>query len=208
MQTQSNPTNARTNDRNGSQRPGRPAPNPYGGNFLLTPSLADNLTPDLALPEQYFDRQRCDDGLGPEKALMYAVLKDGIRCYYKNVGATRRKYKKMFAEAEEWLMQDTYEDAFSFASICDTLGIDPISLRERLVSWKESEMLRRERTGDTSSVQVGRSPFPTPVDLDSLDAKTDETPCEDADDQDDAWMSQDVVGFDDLTFQEQLEVAA
>lgn len=67
----------------------------------MTPSLADHLAPDLTLPVQYFARQACDDGMGPEKALMYAVLKDGIRCFYKNVGATRRKYKKMWLEAEE-----------------------------------------------------------------------------------------------------------
>ena len=45
--------------------------------------------------------------------------------------------------------------------ICDTLSIDPRSLRARLVEWKRTEMSRRELTGDTSSVQTGRSPFPT-----------------------------------------------
>jgi hypothetical protein len=49
-------------------------------------------------------RQRNDDGMGAEKSLMYAVLKDGIRVSISNVGAKRRKYCKMSIEAEEWIL--------------------------------------------------------------------------------------------------------
>ena len=149
------------NQRNGRNR--RPEPNPLGGNFILMPSLLEYLSPDLTLPEQYFGRQKMDDGMGAEKSLMYAVLKDGIRCFYKHVGATRRKYRKMSAEAEEWLLEDTYDYPFSFRVICDTLGIDADALRSRLLGWKDTELERRRVTGDTKSVQVGRSPFPTPL---------------------------------------------
>jgi len=141
----------------------RPAPNPLGGNFILMPSLLEYLSPDLTLPEQYFERQRNDDGMGAERALMYAVLKDGIRCFYKHVGATRRKYRKMSGEAEEWLMDDDWNYPFSFRVICDTLGIDPDCLRKRLLAWKDLELERRRMTGDTKSIQVGRSPFPSPI---------------------------------------------
>lgn len=160
--------------RNG--RPRRPEPNPLGGNFILMPSLLEYLSPDLTLPEQYFDRQRMDDGMGAEKALMYAVLKDGIRCFYKHVGATRRKYRKMSAEAEEWLLDDTYDYPFSFRVICDTLSIDADALRGRLMTWKDTELERRRVTGDTKSVQVGRSPFPTPfADLDDFSGGSTES---------------------------------
>jgi hypothetical protein len=182
-----------------TQRFSRPVPGPYGGNFLLTPSLQDYLVPDLTLPEQYAERHRVDDGMGPEKALMYAVLKDGIRCFYKNVGATRRRYVKMFTEAEEWLQEDTYEDPFSFRSICDTLGIDADCLRQRLLDWRDQELRRRELTGDTSSVQLGRSPFPAMIDLDRLERGND--------DEGDDW-SEDDMSLDDLTFDEQLVRAA
>jgi len=141
----------------------RSEPNPLGGNFILMPSLLEYLSPDLTLPEQYFGRQRNDDGMGAEKSLMYAVLKDGIRCFYKHVGATRRKYRKMSAEAEEWLMEDDFDYPFAFRFICDTLGIDAGCLRQRLMTWKEQELERRRVTGDTKSIQVGRSPFPAPI---------------------------------------------
>jgi hypothetical protein len=156
----------------------RPEPNPLGGNFILMPSLLEYLSPDLTLPEQYFMRQRNDDGMGAERSLMYAVLKDGIRCFYKHVGAKRRKYRKMSMEAEEWILDDSYDYAFSFRVICDLLGIDADCLRRRLMDWKESELRRREQTGDTKTVQVGRSPFPTPLDgleLDSGASDDDET---------------------------------
>jgi hypothetical protein len=169
--------------RNGRGR--RPEPNPLGGNFILMPSLLEYLSPDLTLPEQYFDRQRMDDGMGAEKSLMYAVLKDGIRCFYKHVGATRRKYRKMSAEAEEWLLEDTYDYAFSFRVICETLSIDADALRSRLMVWKEAELERRRVTGDTKSVQVGRSPFPSPLaeldDLGDADSSSPEDEWEDMD---------------------------
>ena len=164
--------------RNGKGR--RPEPNPLGGNFILMPSLLEYLSPDLTLPEQYFLRQRNDDGMGAEKALMYAVLKDGIRCFYKHVGSKRRKYRKMSVEAEEWILDDSYDYAFGFRVICDTLGIDADCLRQRLMAWKDSELRRREMTGDTRTIQVGRSPFPTTVG--EIELGLD---CDDADESDD-----------------------
>lgn len=154
-------------------RPGhavhRREPNPYGGNFMLTPSLMEYLTPDLTLPEQFYMRQQADDGMGPERALMYAVLKDGIRSFYKNVGATRRKFKKVLAEAEAWISEDSWDYPFSFRVICETLGIDAECLRARLLDWRDSELRRRELTGEKATRPSGRSPFPSPIDVDGID---------------------------------------
>lgn len=156
-----------------STKPGtfhRHGVSPYSGNFLLTPSLAEYLAPDITLPEQYYLRNRNDDGMGPEKALMYAVLKDAIRSFYKNVGATRRKYKKVLLEAETWIGDDDWESPFSFLVICDTLGIDGPNLRAHLMGWKDAELARREQTGETGRPS-SRSAFPSP--LAALDAAGD-----------------------------------
>ena len=185
----------------------RPEPNPLGGNFILMPSLLEYLSPDLTLPEQYFGRQKNDDGMGAEKALMYAVLKDGIRCFYKHVGATRRKYRKMSAEAEEWILEDTWDYAFSFRVICDTLGIDADCLRQRLMEWKSAELARREQTGDTKTVQVGRSPFPTPIgDLDVELSAGNSLDGEELDESDEEWDDSH-VSLDDPDFSEYGQVA-
>jgi hypothetical protein len=177
--------------------------NPYGGNFMLTPSLMEYLTPDLTLPEQYYMRHQGDDGMGPERALMYAVLKDAIRSFYKNVGATRRKYKKVLLEAETWLEEDSWDYPFSFFVICETLGIDAVCLRARLYAWRDAELERRERTGEKASRPSGRSPFPTPILADALDRLSIDTDIDleqDADlgfDSDSEWEAR-AVGFGDL----------
>jgi hypothetical protein len=191
--------------RNGRGR--RPEPNPLGGNFILMPSLLEYLSPDLTLPEQYFYRQRNDDGMGAEKSLMYAVLKDGIRCFYKHVGATRRKYRKMSAEAEEWILEDSWDYPFSFRVICDTLGIDADCLRQRLLAWKEAELERRRVTGDTKSVQVGRSPFPTPVAETILTEASLQTADLDDADNDDEWSDADHVSLEELRYSDLEQVA-
>jgi len=194
----------------------RPEPNPLAGNFILMPSLLDYLSPDLTLPEQYFSLQQNDDGMGAEKALMYAVLKDGIRCFYKHVGATRRKYRKMSDEAEEWLMEDTWDYPFSFRVICDTLGIDADCLRAKLLNWKDAELERRRLTGDTKSIQVGRSPFPSPIEEleelagpdPTLEADEDDAyfgfSASDDDDADDdsAWGGYESVSLEELRLEE------
>ena len=190
--------------RHGKSR--RPEPSPLGGNFILMPSLLEYLSPDLTLPEQYFLRQRNDDGMAAEKSLMYAVLKDGIRCFYKHVGAKRRKYRKMSIEAEEWLMDDSYDYAFGFRVICDTLGIDADCLRRRLLDWKEAELRRREQTGDTKTVQVGRSPFPNPIA--ELELSGGDNEHDDADDcgedfqQEDDWGDVEHMSLDELRYEE------
>jgi len=162
----------------------RREPNPYGGNFMLTPSLMEYLTPDLTLPEQYYMRCQGDDGMGPERALMYAVLKDAIRSFYKNVGATRRKFKKVLLEAESWLAEDSWDYPFSFLVICETLSIDAECLRSKLFAWRDAELHRRAMTGEKASRPTGRSPFPSPIlteNLDRLSIDTDIDLDQDAD---------------------------
>lgn len=179
--------------------------NPYGGNFMLTPSLMEYLAPDLTLPEQYYMRHQGDDGMGPERALMYAVLKDAIRSFYKNVGATRRKYKKVLLEAETWLAEDSWDYPFSFLVICETLSIDAVCLRQRLFAWRDAELRRRAMTGEKASRPSGRSPFPTPIlseNLDRMSIDTDIDLDQDADlgfgaEGDDSWDDR-MVSLDDL----------
>lgn len=201
-------------------RPGhtvhRREPNPYGGNFMLTPSLMEYLTPDLTLPEQFYMRQQADDGMGPERALMYAVLKDGIRSFYKNVGATRRKFKKVLAEAEAWIAEDSWDYPFSFRVICETLGIDAECLRARLLDWRDSELRRREVTGEKASRPSGRSPFPSPIDVDAIDRLSIDTDIDldqDADlgfsddsDEVDDWDDR-TISLEELSYQESAGMA-
>jgi hypothetical protein len=179
--------------------------NPYAGNFMLTPSLMEYLTPDLTLPEQYYMRHQGDDGMGPERALMCAVLKDAIRSFYKNVGATRRKYKKVLLEAEAWLAEDSWDYPFSFFVICETLTIDAECLRSRLFAWRDEHLRRHELSGEKAIRPSGHSPFPSPLlaeNLDRLSIDTDIDLDQDADlDLGSDWEGQ-TISLEDLAGEE------
>jgi hypothetical protein len=67
------------------------------------------------------------------KALMLAVLEDGIRCYLGNK-------KRLQREAEMW-MYCSRRLVFSFAVLCETFGLDPNATRRAL------RTLRKEASG-------------------------------------------------------------
>src|SRR4029453_18750262 len=52
-------------------------------------SLADLFAPDIVLPEQFFEGARRDSCISGEKALMLAVLEDGIRCFQEHLRNAR-----------------------------------------------------------------------------------------------------------------------
>ena len=55
--------------------------------------------PDVLLGEQYNDNFRRKVPLEPEKALLLAVLDDGVRCFQDNVLPQNKKKQILFAEA-------------------------------------------------------------------------------------------------------------
>ena|SRR5579862_8015590 len=71
--------------------------------------------------------RRCPEYTGTQ-ALMLAVLEDGIRDYCGAPG-----YRG--AEAEHWVRGNS-RGVFSFAVVCETLGLDPSAVRQALVRLK------------------------------------------------------------------------
>ena len=68
----------------------------------------------------------------PECHLLWAVLENAVETYMKNASATGRRGKRLFREAEEWIMQDDPTWLCSFVNICHILGLDPDYLRRGL----------------------------------------------------------------------------
>lgn len=66
------------------------------------------------------------------KALMMAVLENGISCYLSSTPRLR-------AEAEYWIGAGADRSPFSFAVVCETLALEPDAVRAAL---------RRLRSGD------------------------------------------------------------
>jgi len=76
----------------------------------------------------------------PECALLWAVLENGLTTYMRYAAATNRRGKRLFHEAETWIMQDDATWLCSFMNICHVLGLDPEYLRMGLRRWHASHV--------------------------------------------------------------------
>lgn len=76
----------------------------------------------------------------PEGRLLWAVLENGIEQYKRNATASGRRGRRLFREAEEWIMRDDPTWLCSFANICHVLGFDPDYLRKGLRRWREAQL--------------------------------------------------------------------
>jgi len=90
--------------------------------------------PEQVLPGQLSWGARCDsDILGP-RALMLAILEDARLCLERGRRRRHPRTRELAAETESWVRSDSREWLFSFASICDVLGIDVDAARRRLLN--------------------------------------------------------------------------
>ena len=95
--------------------------------------------PDTLLSAQYFENFRSKTLLEPEKSLMLGVLDDAVNCFQENLLA-RGRGRKLFDEAEEWILDEARDCIFSFENICEVLGFSGEYLRHGLVRWKEKKL--------------------------------------------------------------------
>src|SRR5437764_9545896 len=71
-----------------------------------------------------------------EERLMQAVLENAIEYFQKYVLAKDERGKKLFQEAEEWILDKDSDWFFSFENICEGLGLHPDYIRQGLKCWK------------------------------------------------------------------------
>lgn len=74
----------------------------------------------------------------PLRALMLAVLEDGIACYQGYFFQPTAANERLFLEAEEWIRSND-DDLFSFNNICDALGLDPSRIRKGLEQGRSGQ---------------------------------------------------------------------
>jgi len=97
------------------------------------PWLNVGFLPDSLAPAQFYDLIRRRNIFDGETRLVLAVLEDAIRCYLKNMHATRPRARAQFAEVEQWIEADPAPgQVFSFTRICDVLDVDPGFLRAQI----------------------------------------------------------------------------
>jgi hypothetical protein len=76
---------------------------------------------------------------GGEERLMLAVLQEAVECFQKYVLADYLWEKKLFREAEDWILEKNTEWLFSFENICEALQLNPDYIRRGLLVWKEAK---------------------------------------------------------------------
>lgn len=76
---------------------------------------------------------------GPERALMSALLFDGVQAYMCYVLSDGTKKGSRYREAFTWVNTKGKEYVFSFDSVCEGLGIDPEFLRFGLANASNSQ---------------------------------------------------------------------
>ncbi len=103
--------------------------------------------PDTLLPEQYFTLLGRKPLQG-EKRLLLAMLEDAVHCFQTYLLAKKPHERRLFQEAEEWIVSTDGLWFFSFENICDVLGINPGRMREALKAWKEEQTLRYAQHGE------------------------------------------------------------
>jgi hypothetical protein len=112
---------------------------------VLEDNLAALFQPDTVLSAQYAENFRRRIAMEPERKLALAVLEDGVRCFQHNVSARDEKGKKLFAEAEDWIVDTNGDWIFSFESVCGILGLDPRYVRQGLLGWKEKRSAKHRK---------------------------------------------------------------
>ena len=92
-----------------------------------------------ALPEHFFNSEISLARVGPETALLYAVLEDAFLCFQKQFEVRLRPIQRKAArEAEEWFFSDDTRELFSFLSVCTSLGLEPEFIRKKLKQCRQT----------------------------------------------------------------------
>lgn len=102
--------------------------------------VASLFQPDTLVSAEYFETLRRKACLEPEKRLMLAILEDAIQCFQDHVSARNQTSKKLFEEAEEWILEGGDDWIFSFENVCEVFGFDPHYMRQGLIRWKEKKL--------------------------------------------------------------------
>src|SRR5574340_891885 len=127
--------------------PGNATPSPLGLGDDRAASRSGLFQPDILVPAQFFPSQRGGSAhKRGEGQLLIAILEDAVHCYQKYLLARTRQDRRLFHEAEEWLMcpettlREHERPVVSFEYICSVLDLDPGFLRAGLRRWRERQL--------------------------------------------------------------------
>lgn len=92
---------------------------------------------------EFFDVNKKRFPLLPEQDLMLAVLEDAIACYMNHLKPKSLSGRTLFEDAERWFFNEGGDWIFSFANICQMVGLDPNYVRRGLLSARRKMFVGR-----------------------------------------------------------------
>ena len=102
---------------------------------LLSSSRDLSIQPEVALPVAFIGIRGKREVAEGERLLRLAVLEDAIACMQRHASARDHHRRRLFQEAEEWIMETGQGSSFSFEGVCEVLGLDSGYLRVGLRRW-------------------------------------------------------------------------
>jgi hypothetical protein len=137
--------------------------------FALMPFCPHNFTPRGAASVE------------PIRRLMAGILIDAVRCFQRNFEARSSDRRQKFREARVWIF-DTRETDLSLSRACNSLEIDPRSLRNSIVgrqkdrrSGEKQRMIRRSPVNIAGRNAIAAQTRPTPRRIATLKCFTGQT---------------------------------
>src|SRR5262249_35483268 len=94
----------------------------------------------ILLPVQAVSRR--DAGTHSVRLLMIAIVRDAIDCFQKYLLDSSPRGRRLYREAETWLMTKQESSPLAFEEICDGIGLDPDYVRHHLSAWRAREIAR------------------------------------------------------------------
>lgn len=82
---------------------------------------------------------------GPERALLSALLFDGIQSYMSYACAQSEEHRERYVEAYNWVHRQGTDYVFSFEAVCEALGVNPEYLRLGLANASNSQTFEWKR---------------------------------------------------------------
>jgi len=115
--------------------------------------------PDALITAQFYNTTRRTYHAEPELRLMAAILEDAVATLTTDPRRCTNQRRRDFAGALDWIARlEENGWLFSFASICESLGIDPVHLRRGLLR-KIAEIHGSKATIRPTSHPSHRSPM-------------------------------------------------
>lgn len=128
----------------------------YGAQRVQSDRFINIFEADVLTSFKFYGVYRQKAHLDPEEKLAFAVLTDGIECFQRYHDSKSRKFRRLFKNAEAWIMSNDVRYPFSYVNLCQTLNITPTYLRVGLIQWMSNQQIdqgKRKRIRETLRYQ-------------------------------------------------------